>query len=43
MFILPVSLKLVQFEVSSLKSEEVYILKFSGEDRAPLYLFSGKG
>ena len=42
MFILLVSLKLVQFEVSTLKSEEVVILDFSGEDRAPTYLFSGK-
>ena len=42
MFILPVSLKLVQFEVSTLKSEEVHILEFSGEDREPPYLFSGK-
>ena len=28
--------------VSILKSEEVHILEFSGGDRAPLYLFSGK-
>ena len=39
MFILPVSLKLVQFEVSTLKSEEVHILEFSGEDREPPLTF----
>ena len=36
MLILPVSLKLVQFEVSTLKSEEVHILEFSGEYKSPL-------
>ena len=46
-FISPVSLKTSSFVenfqfVSILKSEEVHILEFSGGDRAPLYLFSGK-